>query len=150
MRFQVNIPGLINLMEGGLMAMDIKIPVAMEMQRVSAPVSAVGVKASVGAASQQSEEVAEQQQQPVQGARNSEFSPEEVEAAVRNLNDYVQNVQRNLQFNIDDDSGHTVIKVIDSDTEELIRQIPSEEVLAVARHLREMEEQQGVIFQQKA
>jgi flagellar protein FlaG len=130
------------------MAMDIKIPVAMEPQRVSTPVSAVGVRASVDAASQQPDEVAEKQ--PVQEARNGEFTPEEVETAVRNLNDYVQNVQRNLQFNIDDDSGHTIIKVIDSETEELIRQIPSEEVLAVARHLRETEEQQGMIFQQKA
>lgn len=130
------------------MAMDIRIPVAMEPQRVSAPLSAVGVKASVDAASQQSEVVAEQQ--PVLGTRNNEFTPEELESAVRNLNDYVQNVQRNLQFNIDDDTGHTVIKVIDSETEELIRQMPSEEVLAMAHHLREMEEQQGVIFQQKA
>jgi flagellar protein FlaG len=130
------------------MAMDIKIPVAMELQRVSTPVSAVGMKTSVDAATQHPGKVAEQQ--PVQEARNSEFTSEELEAAVRNLNDYVQNVQRNLQFNIDDDSGHTVIKVIDSKTEELIRQIPSEELLAVARHIREMEEQQGVIFQQKA
>lgn len=130
------------------MAMNIKIPVAMEPQRVSTPLSAVGGKAPVDTAKRQTEEVAEQQL--VQDARSSEFSPEELEAAVRNLNDYVQNVQRNLQFNIDGDTGHTVIKVVDSKTEELIRQIPSEEVLSMARHLREMEEQQGVIFQQKA
>jgi len=130
------------------MAMDIKIPVAMEPQRVSTPVSTVGVKASMGTASQQPEGVTDQQ--AVQETRNSEFTPEELESAVRNLNDYVQNVQRNLQFNIDDDSGHTIIKVIDSETEELIRQMPSEEVLAMSRHLREMEEQQGMIFQQEA
>ncbi|WP_289285350.1 flagellar protein FlaG, partial [Methylophaga sp. UBA1918] len=35
---------------------------------------------------------------------------------VAQLNDYMQNMNRNLQFSVDDTSGDTVIKVIDSET----------------------------------
>jgi flagellar protein FlaG len=57
--------------------------------------------------------------------------------AVSKLNDYVQNVQRNLQFSIDKESGATVVKVIDSKSEKIIRQIPTEETLRLARSLVE-------------
>jgi flagellar protein FlaG len=43
--------------------------------------------------------------------------------------------QASLEFSVDDESGRTVVKVVDAQTKELIRQIPSEEVLAVARNL---------------
>ena len=48
----------------------------------------------------------------------------------------IQNVQRALQFSVDEESGATIIKVIDSQTSELIRQIPAEEVLTIASRLR--------------
>lgn len=74
-----------------------------------------------------------------------------LEQALQDLNGYVQNVQRNLQFDVDDTSGHTVIRVVDSETEEVIRQIPSEEVLALARHLKSMGEgEQGLFLKEKA
>ncbi|NOT11436.1 MAG: flagellar protein FlaG [Methylococcaceae bacterium] len=57
--------------------------------------------------------------------------------AVDDLNGYIQNVQRNLQFSIDEDSGTMVVKVIDSKTEKVIRQIPNEETLRLARSLSE-------------
>ena len=48
----------------------------------------------------------------------------------------VQNVQRALQFSIDEESGTTIVKVIDSQTREVIRQIPAEEVLSIASRMR--------------
>jgi flagellar protein FlaG len=57
--------------------------------------------------------------------------------AVTKLNDYVQNVQRNLSFSIDKDSGQTVVKVYDAQTHEVIRQIPSEETLKLAASIGE-------------
>jgi flagellar protein FlaG len=68
------------------------------------------------------------------------------------LSSYVQNVQRNLNFSIDESSGQTVIKVIDSESEEVIRQIPSEEMLALARRLNELNGEQvsGLLVQSKA
>ena len=58
-----------------------------------------------------------------------------VESVVSRISDFVQNFQRDLQFTVDKESGRTVIKVIDSKTEELIRQIPAEETLRIARNL---------------
>jgi flagellar protein FlaG len=57
--------------------------------------------------------------------------------AVDDLNDFIQNTHRDLQFSIDKDSGATVVKVIDSKTEKVIRQIPNEEILKLARSLSE-------------
>jgi flagellar protein FlaG len=71
---------------------------------------------------------------------------EKLQETVREMNQKVQNLRRNLQFSIDDQSGRTVIKVIDSETHEVVRQIPSEEILNVAHRLMELNEEQGVIF----
>lgn len=60
---------------------------------------------------------------------------EKVEAAVSQISDFVQNFQRDLQFSIDEDSDRLVVKVVDSETQEVIRQIPSEEMLRIARKL---------------
>jgi flagellar protein FlaG len=62
-----------------------------------------------------------------------------VESVVSRISDFVQSFQRDLHFTVDKDSGRTVIKVIDSQTEELIRQIPAEETLRIARNLDTLE-----------
>lgn len=59
----------------------------------------------------------------------------ELAKVVKQLNDYAQAVQREVQFSIDKDSGQLLIKVIDSRTKELIRQMPTEEALAIDRYL---------------
>jgi flagellar protein FlaG len=43
--------------------------------------------------------------------------------------------ERSLSFRVDEASGRTVITVLDATTQEVVRQIPSEEVLALARAL---------------
>jgi flagellar protein FlaG len=62
---------------------------------------------------------------------------DELKQAVSQLNDFVQNMQRNLQFSIDKESGAMVVKVIDAKSEKVIRQMPSEETLRLARSLAE-------------
>lgn len=57
----------------------------------------------------------------------------DVSHAVKNLHDYVQTMNRELHISVDEESGRTVIRVIDPDSKELIRQIPQEEILALAR-----------------
>ena len=56
-------------------------------------------------------------------------------AAVDHLNSNVQNLNRNLSFSVDQDSGKVLVKVVDADTHEVIRQIPSEEALQLARDI---------------
>lgn len=60
---------------------------------------------------------------------------EELDETVTQLNDSLQNVQRNLEFSIDQDIGKIVINVRDKETDEIIRQIPNEEVLELAKNL---------------
>ena len=60
---------------------------------------------------------------------------EQIESAVSQISDFVQNFQRDLLFSIDEDSERLVVKVVDSETQEVIRQIPSEETLRIAKHL---------------
>jgi flagellar protein FlaG len=71
-------------------------------------------------------------------SRTERPSDAELTAAVASLQDHVQNIQRDLQFSVDDETGTTVIKVIDPETEEVIRQIPPEEVIEISRSLEEV------------
>ena len=59
------------------------------------------------------------------------------EAAVQQLNDYVQSFQRDLEFSLDETSGRSVVRVVDTSTQELIRQIPNDVALRLARNLKE-------------
>ncbi|MCF6252465.1 MAG: flagellar protein FlaG [Methylococcaceae bacterium] len=68
-------------------------------------------------------------------AEEQEASEQALGDAVKQLNSYVQSINRNLEFNIDKDSGQTVVKVIDAETDEMIRQIPNEEALKIAKQL---------------
>jgi flagellar protein FlaG len=57
----------------------------------------------------------------------------DVERALRALEQMSRESQRDLQFQVDDATGITVITVRDATTKEVVRQIPAEEVLAVSR-----------------
>jgi len=63
-----------------------------------------------------------------------------MQAAVEQMKDYAQVMSRQLQFDVDEDSGKTVVRVVDKDSGDIIRQIPSDEVLALARHMKELME----------
>jgi flagellar protein FlaG len=79
-------------------------------------------------------------------ASAEEATGHRLEVAVRQLNDYLQTLRRDLQFSVDEHSGREVVRVIDPASGEVIRQIPAEEVLAVARALGEYLAQTGVIL----
>jgi flagellar protein FlaG len=59
--------------------------------------------------------------------------------AVDHLNAKIQNLNRNVEFSLDKDSGNVVVRVVDAQTRELIRQIPNEDVLALAHHIKQYE-----------
>ena len=76
---------------------------------------------------------------------------DDLKQAVSQLNDFVQNVQRDLQFSIDKESGAMVVKVIDAKSEKVIRQMPSEETLRLARSLVEQSDEAAInIFSSRA
>ncbi|RDH84701.1 MAG: flagellar biosynthesis protein FlaG [endosymbiont of Galathealinum brachiosum] len=84
-------------------------------------------------------------------AKEQEVSSEDLKQAVTELNQHIQNIERDLFFSVDDSSGRTVVKVVNSETEEVIRQIPSEEVLRISRSIHEqMGDVSGLIFETSA
>lgn len=74
-------------------------------------------------------------------------SSEQIQTAVENLRKAVTPVAQNLQFSVDSDTNKTVITVMDSSTKEVIRQIPSEEILALAKGLDKL---QGLLIKRQA
>lgn len=74
-------------------------------------------------------------------------SPADVAQAARSVEKFVQQMSSDLQFSVDESSGSNVVRVVDRATKEVIRQIPSEEMLAIARALDRL---QGLLIRQKA
>ncbi len=75
----------------------------------------------------------------------------EVQQVVSQLSSYVQSLRRDLQFSVDERNGKSVVRVVDSETGETIRQIPSEEILAISRALSQsMERTEGMLLNDRA
>lgn len=70
-----------------------------------------------------------------------------LEKAVTDIREFVQASQRNLDFSIDDSTGKVVVKVIATDSGEVIRQIPSETALKLAQNLSDAS---SLLFDSKA
>lgn len=70
-----------------------------------------------------------------------------LEKAVTDIREFVQASQRNLDFSIDDSTGQVVVKVIATDSGEVIRQIPSETALKLAQSLSDAS---SLLFDTKA
>jgi len=78
------------------------------------------------------------EEKPEKEDSKQSISNEKVEEAVTSLNSSIQSVQRNLQFSVDKDLNRIVINVTDKNTDEVVRQIPSEDVLDLARNLQDI------------
>ena len=80
--------------------------------------------------------------------KHAEERRKELNNAVKNVSGYVQNITRELNFSVDEELGRTVVTIIDENTGELIRQIPSEDMLTLAKTLNEIKEQttKGLLF----
>lgn len=93
------------------------------------------------------------QQQPVEkpaGASPAELSEQSSEAlheTVAAINDFMSKFDRTLNFSVDIAAGQTIIKVIDTSNDELVRQIPSEDFIAISKHIEQMN---NLLFSEKA
>lgn len=76
----------------------------------------------------------------------SSQGPDQIEQAVRDIQRAAQSMASELNFSVDQESGKTVVRVIDSTTQQLIRQIPSEEVIAISRAINRLA---GLLVQEK-
>lgn len=80
-------------------------------------------------------------------APSQQLNVADMEQIARRVGEALKTSSANLEFKVDDDSGKVVVRVVDSQTNELIRQIPSEEMLSISRALDQM---QGLLLRQKA
>lgn len=106
--------------------------------------SAQVAPSSVGRAdrAQSPSQAPNQAEQPSKAERlekRNEAQREQLDDAVSQLNDFVQTVQRDLQFEVDNDLGRMIVKVVDQSTQEVIRQIPDEVALRLAENLQQDE-----------
>jgi flagellar protein FlaG len=74
-------------------------------------------------------------------------SLEQIHDAVKKIEKALTPTAEDLQFSIDDDSGKVIIKLVDTKTQTVLRQIPSKELLDIAKALDKM---QGLLVKQKA
>lgn len=97
---------------------------AHSTERVSAPATAESVSATSSAPSSAQH-----------SAKPADPSPESLSESLRKLNTELQSF--GIEFELSDVDNRLITRVVDRETGELIRQIPSEEVLRISRSLTE-------------
>ena len=75
-------------------------------------------------------------QAPPRGNELPAPPPIDTAHSIERLTEYLSNSARGLRFHLDDASGEMVVVVVNPNSGEVIRQIPSEEMLQIANALR--------------
>lgn len=78
---------------------------------------------------------------------NSDQNQLSVQEAVKHLESFVSIARADISFSIDEASGVQVVKVMDRQSKEIIRQFPSEEAIRIAQALDQL---QGIFVKDKA
>ena len=60
---------------------------------------------------------------------------------------YAQNINREIQFSVHKETNQTIVKVVDRETDKVIRQLPSEEILKIAESLENFS---GMLLKEQA
>ena len=95
-----------------------------------------GVKQSAPKAEQAKEVVTQAFEIPEKSQNSLELPKETIQDAVNKLQDYVDKYNRDLKFSIDDDTGRTVVRLLDND-KNVVKQYPSEDVLKLISNLEQ-------------
>ena len=112
-----------------------------ELKAKNIPTEVDIVKAEYSLVEDQSENSIVVNDKVVTQEKNVEQPPltaEQLEEVAQQLQDFVGDMNRGLEFSVDEDSGRDVIKVIDKDSGDLLKQYPSEEVLTLVAKLSDM------------
>lgn len=75
-------------------------------------------------------------------------STAQLQYVVDSINKALKQSNKNLEFTVDADTRKPVVKLVDSETGDVIRQFPSEETLVISRAIENI--QQGLLLKQKA
>lgn len=77
---------------------------------------------------------------PTQEQPPAKPAPDELESLVSSVNEVTENEPPHLKFTVDEDTGHTVVTISQRDSGEILRQIPSEEFLHIAKMILDTNE----------
>ena len=113
------------------------------MQSVSHAPQALNTKSDAEVVAQ----VATTEIKPSSVNETSQPAREAVAKAAADLQEFVKSMGRNLNFSVDETTGYHVVKVVNPDTGELIRQLPSEELLKISRDFQRLN---NVLVSQRA
>jgi flagellar protein FlaG len=81
------------------------------------------------------------------GAVRAPGAPDPLDEAVNKINKSLQTAGQGVEFSVDDDSKRLVVKVVDTETHEVLRQMPSVEALEIAKAL---DHAKGMLIKQEA
>ncbi len=70
--------------------------------------------------------------------RRTEVSEKEARQLAQDLNDALRPFNTELSFTVDKDTEKVVIKIVDSETQEIVRQIPAEDTLRLASRIKQL------------
>lgn len=85
----------------------------------------------------QTEPVESQQKENVKTG-SGRIDPEQLQEIAEELNQHFQIFNTSLSFSVDEKTGTTVIKILDRETDKVIREIPPSELLKLAAKLSEV------------
>ena len=106
----------------------------------------IDVKNAKGLQPEKNEHAQNQQNQAAQKVDKKQASPEVIEKIVEDLKKKLSMLNTQLKIKIDKDTDMVVVKVIDKTTNKVIRQIPPEYVLKIAKYLDEIA---GLLYNEK-
>lgn len=87
-------------------------------------------------------------QTAVNPAAAQQSSVAQLREALTYVNRALQQSNKNLEFTVDSETERPVVKLVDSETGDVIRQFPTEEALAISRAIDDF--QQGLLIRQEA
>lgn len=79
-----------------------------------------------------------------------------IEQVIKSIYGYVQNIKTELNFSVEEDLNRSIVTVIDKETGKIIRQIPSKELVELAKHFNDTQEignsqpPKGILFERDA
>lgn len=121
------------------MAMDINIASSSSMVRNKVDLTQAPLKASASDVQlKRDAEVSTIDQTVEQSVIGNEQDPSKLNQVATDLSDMMSMMRKGLAFKVDETSGQAVVTVLDRDTGDVIRQMPTEEALALAEKLSEV------------
>ncbi len=83
----------------------------------------------------------------IESKQATQIDKDALAGAVKKLNEYVAPALQTIEFSLDHDSKRMIVKVVDTATHKVLRQIPNEEVVAMSKTLDKL---QGLVIRQTA